>query len=307
MHFKLVYENHGNFGLHISDHFLYLKYALESLGHRADIEYEFCPGEFNIVMECFNDQFTEKVERLWSPGTEMIIVATEFLTGDTFNNIYQEEQSSTNRNDQNQRKDFWSMRYKNFIRLLPRCKAIWHFSDQQTPIYQQAFPNIPVHYLPFSYCEAFATVKHRPDSEKDIDVLFTGTLTTERMVILDELRDAGLKVKSSILFTAPFHRDDLIARSKLIINIKQHPKWQHESVGRLFYHLSNASLLITETCKFQCDLHQFVIEKKRNWLETIQEQLNTGNYCERGSSAAQQFMREKPAAVIMEPLLASLL
>lgn len=305
MHFKLVYENHGNFGLHVSDHFLYLKYALESLGHRADIEYEFCPGEFNIVMECFNDQFTEKVEKLWIEGTAMIIVATEFLTGDTFNNIYQEEQNSSNRNDQNQRKDFWSMRYKNFQRLLPKCTAIWHFSDQQAPIYQQAFPDTPVHYLPFSYSDSFKTVNHRPDSEKDIDVLFTGTLTTERTAILESLQDNGLVVKSSILFTAPFHRDDLIARSKLVINIKQHPNWQHESVGRIFYHLSNASLLITETCKYQSDLHDFVIEKQGSWLDAIQEQLDIGNYCERGLSASQQFMRERPASVIMASLLTS--
>lgn len=303
MKFKLIYENHGNFGIHVGDYFLYLKYALESLGHRADIEYAFCPGEMNVVLECFNDTFTEKVESSWTPGTGMIVIATEFLTGQTFNDIYQDAPENQMASDHNQRRDFWLMRHSNFIRLMPRFSAIWHVSDQQQPVYQQAFPEQIVDYLPHGYCEQFATVKHRSDSDKDIDLLFTGAMTTYRRQVLDQLAQRGLTVASTVQFTAPFHREDLIARSKLTLNIKQHPDWQHESVTRLYYHICNDSLLMTDQCRHTTDIHQHVIERKGEWLDAVQQQLSQGAFTERAIATRERFAAERPVAELMAPLL----
>ncbi|MCF6218381.1 MAG: hypothetical protein L3J62_05075 [Gammaproteobacteria bacterium] len=303
MKFKLIYENHGHFGIHVGDYFLYLKYALESLGHRADIEYAFCPGEMNIVLECFNDAFAEKVESNWTPGTAMIVVATEFLTGHTFNDIYQDAAENQRASDHNQRRDFWQMRYTNFIRLMPRFSAIWHVSDEQQLVYQQAFPDKVVDYLPHGYCESFATVEHRSNAEKDIDILFTGAMTTYRRQVLDALEQGGLKVLSTVQFTAPFHREDLIARSKLTLNIKQHPDWQHESVTRLYYHICNDSLLMTDQCRYTTDLHHHVIERDGEWLDTVQRVLSQGGFTERAVATRERYALARPVAAVMDPLL----
>ncbi len=303
MKFKLIYENHGNFGIHVGDYFLYLKYALESLGHRADIEYAFFPGEINVVLECFNDAFTEKVESSWVPGTAMIVIATEFLTGHTFNDIYQDAAENQMASDHNQRRDFWQMRYTNFIRLMPRFSAIWHVSDEQQLVYQKAFPDKVVDYLPHGYCEPFATVKHLSDGEKDIDVLFTGAMTTYRRQVLDSLAHGGLKVVSTVQFTAPFHREDLIARSKLTLNIKQHPDWQHESVTRLYYHICNDSLLMTDSCRYTTDLHHHVIERSGEWLDAVQQVLSQGAFTERAVATRERYATARPVAELMGPLL----
>jgi len=303
MKFKLIYENHGNFGLHVGDYFLYLKYALESLGHTADIEYAFCPGHMNIMLECFNDAFTEKVKSSWISGTSVIVVATEFLTGQTFNNIYQDDSNAPMKSDHNQRLDFWQMRYKNFVKLMPRFSAIWHVADDQAQIYQAAFPQVSVQYMPHGYSDRFHTVVHRPDDEKDIDVLFTGTMTTYRKKVLSMLSDAGLVVVSSILFTAPFHRNDLISRSKLVLNIKQHPNWQHESVTRLYYHISNDSLLITDQCQYPTDLHDYVVQMEGSWLDCVKKQVALGNYNERAQAVRKRFAKERPVDQLYQKLL----
>lgn len=303
MNFKLVYENHGNFGLHVADYFLYLKHALEACGHRADIEYGFVPGCMNIMLECFNDSVTEKIESSWTAGTGLIVVATEFLTGNTFNDIYQEEEGARLASDHNQRRDFWQMRYDNFVRLLPRMTAVWHVAEQQLPVYQDAFPEVQADYMPHGYAERFGTVRHRDDHDKDIDVLFTGTMTGYRRQVLDALSEAGLKVVSSIQFTAPFHRDDLVARSKLVLNIKQHPDWQHESVTRLYYHLCNDSLLLSEQCRYPTDLHDYVGEIDGDWLTAVQEQLARGGVTERARLARERFSRTRPVAELFRPLL----
>ncbi len=303
MHFKLVYENHGNFGLHVGDYFIYLKYALESVGHRADIEYAFAPGYMNIMLECFNDMVTEKIESSWTAGTGLIVIATEFLTGMTFNDIYLEDNASRLQSDHNQRHDVWQMRYNNFVSLLPRMTAVWHVAEQQQIVYQEAFPTTLVDYMPHGYIEQFATVKNRTDLHKDIDVLFTGTMTSYRKNILQSLSDAGLQVMSSILFTAPFHREDLVARSKLVLNIKQHPDWKHESVTRLYYHISNDSLLMTDRCRHQSDLFPYVIERKGEWVAAVKQVLNKGDFTDRAKAARERFSKERPVLKLIAPLL----
>ncbi|MBT5230141.1 MAG: hypothetical protein HOM11_07675 [Methylococcales bacterium] len=303
MKFKLIYENHGNFGLHIGDYFLYLKYVLQSLGHTADIEHAFCPGETNIILEYFNDKFTDKVEKEWTKDTRIIVIATEFLTNGTFNNIYQEEAATRDKADQNQHKEFWQMRYNNFVKLLPKFNAIWHVADQPATAYKHYFSNTFVDYMPHCFTSDFHTVKHRPDTDKDIDVLFTGTLTKHRKEVLETLKNSGLNVVSSTLFTAPFHRDDLISRSKLVLNIKQHPNWLHESVTRLYYHITNDSLLITDQCQYPTDLNPYVITRSDSWVNTIQHTLNTGDITQRAVSLRKKMACERPPEKYFLPLL----
>ena len=96
MRFKLVYGKYGRSGnipinsplVHTTDNMLLLKYGLESLGHQVDFEHGFAPGYTNIIMENFTyDTLEEMKEAVSTKDTRFIIVATEFLTGDTFNDF----------------------------------------------------------------------------------------------------------------------------------------------------------------------------------------------------------------------------
>jgi len=303
MQFKLVYENHQHYGLHVADILLMMKYSLASLGHTADIEHRFMPGYMNIMLECFDDDFVKHIENTWSPGTGLIVVSTEFITGGTFNNIYNEPEGIREKADHNQRKDYWQQRYNNFSRILPYVSAVWHPAKQQVPLYRETFPAVNIEYMPHAYSNAFATVKQYDDSKKDIDVLFTGTLTRYRKEMIAPLHDAGLNVVVSSLFTAPFHREDLISRAKVTLNIKQHSDWEHESVGRLHYHLSNDSILITDDCRFPTDLHEYVSKVGDSWEESIMEQLSLGFYTKRARDARERYSHSQPATILFKHLL----
>ncbi|WP_420547908.1 hypothetical protein [Curvivirga sp.] len=304
MHFKLIYENHWNFGLSVAETFLMLKYALENVGHRADIEKEFCPGFINVVMENFDEEFLARINDQWTDDTKLIVIATEFLTGSTFNDIYDDPEERESKRNHYQNKKLWQDRFDNFVKLAPRMSAIWHLAFQEVPIYQNIFKDIPVGYLPHIYSENFSRVTHLQDDEKDIDVFFSGAQNQYRNKILDSLRDVGLNVVMTHQMTAPFHREDLIARSKLAVNIKQNSDWAYESNSRLFYHINNDSLVLTEKCSDPSDLNKYVVTVDNNWVELVKEQLSLGHFTERAIGIRQDFAKDKTPEMII-PLLLS--
>lgn len=303
MHFKLIYGNHSHHGIQMGDTLLMLRYGLEATGHTADIEHDFQPGCTNVCMEMFTDAYMEIMEKNWAPNTRLIVIATEFLTGEAFNDFYDEPKEQREPKDHYHNRSVWRGRYDNFIKLLPKISAIWHLSHYQAEAFAKAFPETPVGFLPHGYTQAFPTVKHRPDDEKDIDVLFTGTVTSYRKGIIQALRDEGLNVDVNPVFTPPFHREDAVARSKLAINLKQHPDWKYESNSRLFYHISNDSLILTEPCTYPSDIHPYVMVSGDSMVDDIRAILAEGNFTERAKSVREKFARERDMRDLLPDLL----
>jgi iron-sulfur cluster repair protein YtfE (RIC family) len=55
------------------------------------------------------------------------------------------------------------------------------------PGYSERFPKAPVRFLPHGYIDDFATVRQRPEEDRDIDFYFAGSLTEHRKQILAAL------------------------------------------------------------------------------------------------------------------------
>jgi hypothetical protein len=81
-------------------------------------------------------------------------------------------------------------------------------------------------------------------SSLDIDVLFYGSMNEKRQKIINELSLRGLRVKSVFAIFGK-ERDDLIARSKVVLN---HHGYKSEifEVVRVFYLLSNSVAVVGE-------------------------------------------------------------
>lgn len=289
MHFKLIYENHWNFGIHVADTLLMIKYALETAGHRADIEKSIVPGYCNIVLENFSDDFVDAAQQARSQdeNTGFIIVATEFLVDAGFNQFKQDAliQKTTHYDDQ----AYWEKRYSNFLKMLPLSRAIWHLSEHQVDVYKAELKRDDIYYLPHVYNDKLYTVKHRPDDQKDIDFVFTGTLTDYRKKILYQFETKGYRVVALPMLTAAFHREDIIARSKIALNIKQHAQWLHPSNSRFFYHLMNRSILVSEPSPFKCDLGAYVdVAPAGKLMEACNYRLAQGNLARLAETRAQQ-------------------
>ena len=84
-----------------------------------------------------------------------------------------------------------------------------------------------------------------PEMEQDIDVLFYGSVTGRRLVVLQQILDAGINLHIVPLGTYGKERDDFIARSKIVLNIHAHKNSPLEMV-RCSYLLANKKRLVNE-------------------------------------------------------------
>jgi hypothetical protein len=113
----------------------------------------------------------------------------------------------------------------------------------QSNVEQFAAMGVRARWLPIGYAPELTRIA--PAAEESIDVLFYGTLTDRRRVVLDALVARGLRVEMCGGLYGPA-RDALIARSKVVVNI--HGRDQNtvfESV-RVFYLLANTKAVVSE-------------------------------------------------------------
>jgi SAM-dependent methyltransferase len=125
---------------------------------------------------------------------------------------------------------------------LARRHQVWDYSLSNIDKWKQmgcAFP--PVH-VPLGYVPELNRIKASPI--QDIDVLFYGSLNERRSGILKALKDAGAKVHT-VFGVYGKERDELIARSKIVLNIHFYDAKIFEIV-RVSYLLANAKAVVTE-------------------------------------------------------------
>lgn len=302
MEFKLVYGNHGKDPFHIMDTLLLIKLSLEALGHKADLEERMTPGRTNILLECFTYDFIEAMKEIRQTAeTELIIVATEFITGETFNCFGTDDEPTLD--SHYDVPHYWRKRYKTFMAVQEHARAIWHLADSQVDAFRQATGHPRVCYLPHGYVDGFARVRHKPESHKDIDALFTGTLTRHRSALIRELSQRGIRAVASKPLNF-VQREDLVARAKIGINMKQMESWQYPSNSRYHYHLSNRSLLVSEHCPVSCDLSPYVIDTETgDFVDRCCEILAAGNWSAEARSRLERFSAEMPMPELMDRLL----
>lgn len=125
-----------------------------------------------------------------------------------------------------------------------RQHQVWDYSLQNVNtwnVMKCAYP--PVH-VPLGYVPELSRIKASPT--QDIDVLFYGSLNERRTRIVKALKDAGAKVHT-LFGVYGKQRDDLIARSKIVLNVHFYDAKIFEIV-RVSYLLSNSKAVVTECC-----------------------------------------------------------
>ena len=99
----------------------------------------------------------------------------------------------------------------------------------------------PVH-VPLGYVPELTRI--RPAPIQDIDVLFYGSLNDRRSAIIKALCDAGANVHT-VFGVYGKGRDELIARSKVVLNLHFYEQKLFEIV-RVSYLLANSKAVVTE-------------------------------------------------------------
>lgn len=102
---------------------------------------------------------------------------------------------------------------------------------------------IEAKHLPIGYHPILETVKHQ---EKTIDICFVGSLSDRRVKILQKLQDKGYTVAICNNLWG-FQRDNIFAKSKIVLNLHYYSDIHLFEVVRVSYLLANKIFVVSET------------------------------------------------------------
>ena len=82
---NIVTGNHGESPVHLEDIITYLTSAFQSGGLEVNIIPHLVYAEAHIIIECFDNYTADSILLCISTGARFILIVTEYITGNTFN------------------------------------------------------------------------------------------------------------------------------------------------------------------------------------------------------------------------------
>ena len=248
-----------------------IHFSVLELGLKSQITFNYCdnnPSTKNIVLgaHLLNDNLIEDIPE------NTIIFNTEQIESIT----------------ENWKKKILNLARKNII--------FWDYSQYNLDYLSKTI-NIKGKLFQIGYQKELNRINHNID--KNIDVLFYGSINARREHIINKLKDRKINVKT-LFGVYGKERDDLIAKSKLILNMHMYESKIFEIV-RVFYLLSNSIPVISEVgsdTKFNNDFLDLIckstyenIEKNIIYLlENDKKRIELG---ENGLNAIKKFPQIK--------------
>ncbi len=133
---------------------------------------------------------------------------------------------------------------KNLKNILENGISVWDYSKENIGFLHEK--NIKAEYLPIGYHKDLEIIETISENEKDIDILFYGSIGKRRKDLLDIL---SKKYNVKVLFGVYGEkRDEFIRRSKIVLNIHHYSSQLLEMV-RISYLLNNKIFIISENSK----------------------------------------------------------
>jgi glycosyltransferase involved in cell wall biosynthesis len=148
--------------------------------------------------------------------------------------------------------------WANRIKSLSRGRIVWDYSSENSQFFISQGLKPPLNFK-YGYQAQLDRLPLAP--QKDIDILFYGSLNERRKSIISSLEKEGLRIKS-VFGVYGAERDALISRSRIVLNLKASETNPLEEV-RIFYLLMNGVAIVSEsdsTVKaenFACDYVKF--------------------------------------------------
>jgi len=297
MRFSICSGNHGN-STSITDTVTWLQRALQECGHRADINTGIEPLAVNILIEHFVDE--KSLRDLLEgrrKGARYLLIATEPIVGGVFNGGIENQHWHYGNTD------YWKLRFDAFKIAARMAEEIWVLAESMLPAYAQLFPDVPVRFLPHGHVDDLATVRQRPERERDIDFYFSGSMTEHRRRILSELARQHVVVVNDQT-TPEYLRQDHLSRAKVCLSLRLSPRNCIPSVSRMHFHLQNRSFLLHEAYELPSPLDPFVLSAPSDDLVTwALGALELPNRREIADSMHDRFKAALPMHRLLPPLL----
>ena len=129
---------------------------------------------------------------------------------------------------------------------------MWDYSESNLALLSGVKNRYPVKLVPIGYAPNLTRIRH--DLPQEIDVLIYGTATKGRLQVFHDLAEAGLRcVFLAGLYGEP--RDDLIGRSKIVLNLTKIEFHKIFEIVRVSFLLANRKAVVSD-----CDSEAFVEE-----------------------------------------------
>ncbi|MDO9117771.1 MAG: hypothetical protein Q7U39_07435 [Nitrospira sp.] len=264
----------GNLGqaIHTEDLLEYVREGLTSAGLKVGYsQTDYLTHGINILVEhpfgAVYDQLY--VMRKLLPHSKLFMIVTELLTPSGFNSSNSKQTGRINPEDHYDDAKYWTNRTREFMRFVPvvdgfimvglhKVRGILPagYEEGVTSYFQLGKP---VHLVPLCHPPAqsrpTASVRRR---EKDIDILFTGTLTPYRIKVLDELRSRNFTVVALEAHIPAYLRNDYIDRCKLSLGLKLSKETKILSTMRAYYHLVHRIPHVFERTSIRSPLDPFI-------------------------------------------------
>lgn len=120
---------------------------------------------------------------------------------------------------------------------------IWEYCDLQKSIWESLNPKFTPHFVKIGYAPPLTRI---PKRDHTIDVLLYGETTNDRLRIYHQLSQAGIK---SVYLCGIFGqlRNELIAQSKIILNINKYTTTKIFEIVRVSFLLANRKCVMSDS------------------------------------------------------------
>ncbi len=223
----LVDPPHFRFGHFLFDALRLVALSLETLGHSCTLTRNRLERRaINLIAGGHLATDTTLLDELADLGQPYVVLQTEVIHERTVN-----------------REKDQSARFEQvFLPLLQRATAVWESAETNLAPLRQL--GIDAAFLRYGYHPGLEEIRFK--AERDLDFLFFGSLTPRRQAVLQRLTELGYRVASCFDDAALF-RNDLIARSELLLTIRQSDAMAHLPQGRILYAVTNRALVAGES------------------------------------------------------------
>ena len=243
-------------GVVTEDVFEYVVHGVRSVGGAINYSINVYGDDcVNILMEgCETDTAAVFADfRRKYPASRLYMIVTEILTPTGFNSA---NTVQTPIGDHYSNSLYWDKRTRGFEMVVPYLDGLIFLAESLFEGYARL--NLKSYYLPLVALPEYAAIKREPVSKRDIDVFFSGTVTTYRTKIIDLLKSEGLQVFQQPPQYPEYLRRHFLSRSKLAAGLRLEDNTQFTSKQRAHYYLINRMPHVFEATPDETDLHKFI-------------------------------------------------
>jgi hypothetical protein len=285
----LVYPSNYRFGYLLTDICRFFAFGLRELGHRADMTLnQIEPSATNVIVGT-HLMTPGDVAAVTGLGVRYIALESELLSLGAAGKIVSSFQGEA----------FGPT----LGPLFRAAEAVWDpFHSNIVMLRRLGIPAERIKFLStYGYAAEMREIRHRPWAEKDIDVLFFGSVTDRRAALLKEL-ERHMRVVAILDAPAAF-RNDLIARARLNVNLNASDGYTHMPLTRVSYLLNNCAVLVSEPVDTNPELHPMIsFAPKEQLVETCRALLASPATAELGELRLAQF-QQIPMAEALRPII----